>query len=162
MDLSAKSVREHTVVVQTAGVDSEAEALEKRLRRVQIIARSLQGKIAMSRWFMGVASGRCRSLTLPTSAVNSTGTRFTLICASGCGSHAVLVAPGKTPPEAPYFIASIWSWLSTHTWAGRGIKLASARRCAFVSSGAIAHSRKLRNAAAVSGLGCFSDTTAYS
>ena len=39
MDLGAKSVREHTVVVQTAGVNSEAEALEKRLRRVQIITR---------------------------------------------------------------------------------------------------------------------------
>ena len=42
------------------------------------------------------------------------------------------------------------------------MKLAAARYCAFVSSGAIAHSKKLRSAAAVSGLGCFFDTTAYS
>jgi large subunit ribosomal protein L1 len=65
-------------------------------------------------------------------------------------------------PKRPYFISSIWSWLSTQTWAGRGIKLALARYCAFVSSGAIAHSKKLRSAAAVSGLGCFFATTAYS
>ena len=39
MDMGAKSVREHPVVVQTAGAEPKAEALEERLRRVQIIAR---------------------------------------------------------------------------------------------------------------------------
>ena len=39
MEMAAKSVGEHPVVVQTAGAEREAEALEERLRRVQIIAR---------------------------------------------------------------------------------------------------------------------------
>ncbi len=39
MDMGAKSVREHPVVVGAAGVEREAQALEERLRRVQIIAR---------------------------------------------------------------------------------------------------------------------------
>jgi len=37
--MGAKSVREHPVVVGAAGVEREAEALEERLRGVQIIAR---------------------------------------------------------------------------------------------------------------------------
>jgi hypothetical protein len=39
MEMAAKSVGEHPVVVQTAGIEGEIEALEEGFRRIEIIAR---------------------------------------------------------------------------------------------------------------------------